>query len=113
MLRIKLTGTPPSTQTIYRHRGHIVYMTKEGKDTKLGYQYEIKNQYKGKPLLEPISVIVELFFKNESRRDLDNFNKLVLDAGSGLLWDDDSQIQELIIRKYVDKAKPRVELTIC
>lgn len=113
MIRLKLKGTPPSTQSIYRHRGHIVYMTKEGKEVKEGYQWEIKSQYKGKPLLQPISVVLELYFKDKARRDVDNFNKLVLDAGSGILWQDDSQIQELIIRKYLDKLKPRVELMVC
>lgn len=112
MIRIKLTGTPPSTQHIYFHKGRIVYMSSIGKGVKEGYQWEMKSQHKGKTLLEPISVIVEFYFKDNLRRDVDNFNKLVLDSASGILWKDDSQIQELIIRKFVDKKSPRVELTI-
>ncbi len=87
-------------------------MSKIGKQTKEAYQWEMKSQYKGKPLLEPISVTAEFYFKDNLRRDVDNYNKLVLDAASGILWKDDSQIQELIIRKFVDKKLPRVVMVI-
>lgn len=112
MMRIKLKGTPPSTQHIYFHKGRMVFMSKIGVACKQAYQWEMKAQYKGKPLLDPISVVLELYFKDERKRDVDNFNKLILDAGSGLLWKDDTQIEELIIRKFVDKKNPRVELTV-
>lgn len=111
MIRIKLKDTPPSTQHIYRHNGPRTYMTKEGSDCKESYQWEIKSQYKGKPLLDPISVVIELYWKDKRKRDVDNFNKLILDAGSGILWEDDSQITELIIRKFIGK-KEGVDLCI-
>lgn len=104
MVKIKLKDTPPSTQHIYRHNGPRTYMTQEGQDCKEAYKWEIKSQYKGKPLLDPISVIIELYWNDNRRRDVDNFNKLILDAGSGILWEDDSQIQELIIRKFNKKG---------
>ncbi len=105
MIRIKLKDTPPSTQHIYRHNGPRMYMTKEGQDCKEAYKWEIRSQYRGKPLTEPVSVIIELYWDDKRKRDVDNFNKLILDAGSGLLWKDDSQITELVIRKYSGKKK--------
>lgn len=102
MIHLKFKNTPPSTQHIYRHAGHRVYMTKDGSNAKEAYQWEIKSQYKDKPILAPISVIIELHFKDKIKRDIDNFNKLLLDAGSGMIWKDDSQIHELVIRKFVD-----------
>jgi len=111
MIRIKLKDTPPSTQTIYRYNGPRMYMTKEGVDCKTTYQWEMKSQYKGKPLTRPISVVLELYFTDKRKRDVDNFNKLVLDAGSGLLWQDDSQIHELVIRKTIGE-RSGVELCI-
>lgn len=101
MTRIILQNPPPSTQHIYRHNGNRVYMTEEGKNCKETYQWEIKSQYKGKPREGDISVIICLYFKDKKKRDVDNFNKLILDACSGILWEDDSQIQELIIKKEV------------
>ncbi len=112
MVTIKIRGTPPSTQHIYGRRGSVTYMTKEGKDYKDMCQWIIKSQYKGKPKSEPISVIIEFYFKDKLRRDLDNFNKIILDSCTGMLWKDDSQIIELVLRKFVDKQNPRVELFI-
>lgn len=112
MVHIKLQGTPPTTNTLYVRQGRNTFMSKDGKAIKQGYQWEMKSQFKQKPLTEDISVVVELFFKANQRRDIDNFNKVLLDAGTGILWKDDSQIQELILRKFIDKKNPRVELHI-
>ncbi|QIM50777.1 RusA family crossover junction endodeoxyribonuclease [Hydrogenophaga crocea] len=35
-----------------------------------------------------------------------------MDAGTGLLWEDDSQIVELTLRKDYDKTNPRIELIV-
>lgn len=104
MIHLKFKDTPPSTQHIYRHGNRITYMTDEGKQAKETYQWEIKSQYKDRPIDGPISVIIELHFKDKRKRDVDNFNKLLLDAGKGMLWKDDDQIHELIVRKFVDKS---------
>lgn len=87
-------------------------MSEEGKTTKEAYQWEIKSQYHDKPVKDFISVVIELYFATDRKRDVDNFNKLILDAASGLLYEDDSQIQELIVRKFVDAKNPRVQLFI-
>lgn len=112
MVHLKFKGTPPSTQHIYAHRGSITYMTKVGKDYKEMCQWEIKSQYKGKPTLDDITVIIELYFKDKRKRDVDNFNKILLDSGTKMLWADDSQIQELTIRKFIDDKNPRIEMFI-
>ena len=33
-------------------------------------------------------------------------------AGNGLLWEGDSQIEKFTLRKFYDKARPRIEITI-
>lgn len=109
---IKLKGTPPTTNNIYRHKGSITFMTAEGRATKEGYQWECKSQYHNKIIENPISVVVEFYFKDKLRRDLDNFLKIVLDSMTGILWKDDSQIIELTLRKFIDKENSRVELWV-
>ena len=42
----------------------------------------------------------------------DNFNKLSLDALTGIVWEDDSQIAELCLRRCYDSKRPRIELRI-
>lgn len=112
MVHIKIKGTPPTTNTLYRRHGNIIYMTTQGKEYKEMCQWEAKSQYKGKPKDGLISVTVEFYFKDKLKRDLDNFLKIILDSCTGMLWEDDSQIVELTLRKFVDKQNPRVELTI-
>lgn len=48
------------------------------------------------------------------RPDLDNYNKLILDAGNKLgLWNDDAQIVKLNATKlYADETSPRIIISI-
>lgn len=115
-MTITLAGEPKSTQHVYRYacRGSFphMYMTSEGKTIKESYAWQARAQYKGKPRSEPLGVAIRFYFGTKRKNDLDNFNKLVLDACTGIVWGDDSQIQELHLLKDYDKKKPRIELTV-
>lgn len=116
-MQIILKGNPQSTNNIYQStcRGKFasVYMTPKGKSLKEDYQWQIKTQYKIPKLLTgDIDLRVELFFGDKRTRDIDNYNKLLLDAFTGLIWEDDSQIQSLLIIKNYDKKTPRIEVEI-
>jgi Holliday junction resolvase RusA-like endonuclease len=76
-------------------------MTKEGHALKEQYQWEARSQWKGKPLAG-----------TKRRADLDNFNKLSLDALTDIAYLDDSQIAKLTIERGYDKARPRIEVLI-
>lgn len=87
-------------------------MTAEGKALKAAYQLQAQSQWRGEPLTGPLSLEVTLYFGTRRKGDIDNFNKLVLDALTGIVWEDDSQIEELRLRKAYDKERPRVEVEI-
>jgi Holliday junction resolvase RusA-like endonuclease len=87
-------------------------MTVEGKALKEQYQWEAKSQWKGKPLEGDIEVSITLYFGTKRRADLDNFNKLSLDALTGIAYLDDSQIAKLTIERGYDKVRPRIEMTV-
>lgn len=116
IVTILLTGEPKSTNNLYRAacRGRFptTYMTPEGKAIKEQYQWEAKSQWKSPILAADLSVTVRFFFKTHRRRDLDNQNKLILDALTGIVYEDDSQIAELHLIRGYDKARPRIELTV-
>ncbi len=111
-----LRGEPKSTQHIYRAtcRGRFptTYMTREGKAIKEAYQWEAKSQWKGKPLTGSVKLSLTFFFKTKRCRDLDNQNKLVLDALSGIAYEDDSQIDVLCLFREYDASNPRIEVSI-
>lgn len=87
-------------------------MTKKGKDLKELYQSEAKNQYKGEIMSADCYMEMTLFFKDKRRHDIDNYNKLVLDALEGIVFQDDSQVKELTIRKDYSAENPRIEIEI-
>lgn len=115
-MELILKGNPQSTQHIYKMtcRGKFatMYMSKEGKDLKESYQWQLKSQYKKKPLTGEIDLRVELFFGDERKRDIDNYNKILLDSMSGIIFEDDSQIQSMLIIKNKDKRNPRIEIQV-
>ena len=115
-MKIILKGNPLSTQTIYRSacRGRfpVLYMTRKGKEMKELYQSEAKKQYKGKVISGDCDMEITLFFKDRRARDVDNFNKLVLDALEGIIYLDDKQIQKLTVEKKLSAENPRIELEV-
>jgi Holliday junction resolvase RusA-like endonuclease len=112
MIRLKLKETPPSTQHIYKIGKKGLYMDKEFAKLKTYYSSEFRKQYKEKAITSNLSLIIEFYFKDKRKRDLDNYLKILLDSMNGLVWKDDSQIQELTLRKFIDVKNSRTEIII-
>jgi Holliday junction resolvase RusA-like endonuclease len=114
--KIILKGNPLSTQSVYRYvcRGKFgtFYMAKEGKDRKEDYFYQAKHQWGESPLHQDLKIKVNLYFDTHRRVDWDNFHKLSMDALTGVVWVDDSQIVEATVTKNYDKKDPRIEIAI-
>lgn len=85
-------------------------MTTKGRELKTDYYYQLKNQFKEEKREDDIHLKVKLFFGDKRIRDIDNYNKILLDACTGILWNDDKQIQSIFIEKSYDKGNPRIEL---
>lgn len=87
-------------------------LTSKARVSKEAIAWEAKSEMKGQRIFTgPIRVELYLFFPTKQRRDLDNV-KALIDAMTGVCWSDDSQIYELVIRKYHDKEDPRVEVIV-
>ena len=115
-MKIILKGNPLSTQSIYRYtrvgKFARMYMTKQGKQLKEQYQMEARSQFKDEIIFGDCDLEITLFFKDKRRRDVDNYNKLVLDSLEGVVFLDDSQIQKLTITKDYSAENPRIEIEI-
>lgn len=88
-------------------------MRKEAKELKESYVKQANEQYWCELLTWDLSVTIELYFWDKRKRDWDNWHKLTMDALTGVVWEDDSQIKSAhIYIRGIDKENPRIEVTI-
>lgn len=116
-MNFTLLGEPLSTQHLYgltcRGKFPTRYMTAKGKALKESYQWQIKSQFRGQKVIKgDIGLEVKLYFGTKRKQDVDNFNKILFDAFSGLVFEDDCQIQCVLIEKKYDKKNPRIEVEV-
>jgi Holliday junction resolvase RusA-like endonuclease len=58
------------------------------------------------------AVALDVYFGDERGRDVDNVAKAILDGANKIIWHDDRQVHELSVRRFVDRAHPRVEVRV-
>ena len=59
-----------------------------------------------------VRLLIDLWLPDRRRRDVDNCAKSICDALNGIAYEDDSQIVELIIRRHIDRERPRAEVIV-
>ena len=112
-MKITLLGKPISSQNAYWQSGKIRFMKPIAKQTKESYILQAKNQYKGSPLSDNLSIYIRLYFPDKRVRDWDNWHKISMDSLTWIVWVDDSQVKLATIQiMEIDKLNPRIELII-
>ena len=109
---IVLKGNPKSTQHCYGQRGKIRYMKKDARMLKEDYAKQAVEQWGDDPIDCPLKLKIDLYFGDKRIRDWDNWHKLSMDALTGIVWADDSQIQKATVEKFYSKENPRIEIKI-
>lgn len=75
---------------------------------------QMRAQMAGRPPLgrEPLIVHLEFWYTRgpDHRRDLDNEIKAVLDAGNGIVWEDDRWIDVIVASRHTAQVQDSVEL---
>lgn len=102
---------PVSTNDMYAHVGRRRFITKKAKERKEAIAWEARTQHKGMPYVDLLSVKINLKYPDRRKHDVDNIKGL-LDALSGILWEDDSQINELYTHKAIDKENPGILMEV-
>lgn len=87
-------------------------LTKKYRDTKEAMKWEIISQWKGEPLYETVTLNILQYFGDNRKRDIDAYLKILLDSMEGIVYTNDTLINEMHVYKEVDKENPRIEVQI-
>lgn len=91
---------PPSLNNLYATVNGRRVLTKDGRLYRWAVQQEVNKIKPPKFETERLSVQIDAFPPDRRKRDLDNMLKCALDGLTGAgLWEDDSQIDHLSIRR--------------
>jgi len=75
-------------------------------------EQEFSLWWKDKPLVGDVCMNVIFYFPDNRKRDMDTHLKALQDSMTGIVYEDDSQINEMHVFKCIDKENPRVEVSI-
>ena len=112
MIRLGLSVIPPSVNSLWVNKPSGRYKSKKGKIFEETARSELKNQFRCKPLASSLEVRIWLYFKDKRKRDIDNYNKAILDSMTEIVYEDDSQIEELNVKKLVGCGFDKVEIEV-
>lgn len=73
---------------------------------------EAKSQWRQPLITDPIALHVHFYFQTKRRRDLDNQNKLILDALTGVVYGTTARSTSCTLYRHYDKENPRIEVDL-
>ena len=112
MIKLELSVIPPSVNSLWVNKPNGRYKSKRGKIFENLACGELKKQFRCKPLANSLKVHIRLYFKDKRKRDIDNYNKAILDSMTEIVYEDDSQIKELNVKKLVGCGFNKVEIEV-
>lgn len=92
-------------------RGRLL-LTKAYRDTKSAMEWEIRSTWRIAPHTGSVALNVMFYYGDNRKRDIDAYLKILLDAMTGIVYEDDSQVEELHVFKMIDKENPRTEIQV-
>lgn len=114
-MKFTIPGKPISVNHAYgQNRNGRRYLTNQGDTFKVLVGYTAQSAMKTvlTQFKYPIKVSLEYYYDDKRKRDIDNGIKLCLDAMTGIVYKDDSEIVCLEVWKdYADEPRIEIEIT--
>lgn len=88
------------------------FMSNMARERKKEYVAQAQEQWKQEVLDCELKVEIWIYFGDKRKRDWDNYHKLSMDALTGIVFLDDSQIRQAKVYLRYDKENPRTEIYI-
>lgn len=105
---------PPSSNRWWRKFNNRMVLSAEARAyKKLVWGYVMERKIRGKKQAwdGPIAITLD-WYRGRKSGDLDKRLGVAIDALQGAVYENDSQIVELVARRFDDKANPRLEVTV-
>jgi Holliday junction resolvase RusA-like endonuclease len=114
MYKLVIEGDPLSVNATYKtnRRSRNIFLSDDAVKYANNCRIQAKVQWKRKPLECNLEVSYHYYFRDNKRRDHLNFNKLLNDHLSQIVWKDDKQIKISHHYTMIDKERPRIEIII-
>ena len=96
---------PPKSKTRPRVGKRGVYTPSQPNEEKLAWF--LRSAHQGGPEKGNVAIACVFYRPNRQRIDADNMMKLVMDAATGILWDDDDQVTFQCAAVELDRDHPR------
>ena len=87
-------------------------LTKRYREAKIALAQEISLKWTTAPLGGTIELHIDLFYGDKRKRDIDAHLKILLDAMSEIVYEDDSQVTKMTVQKFYDKQNPRTQIEV-
>jgi len=98
-----------SVNKYYRSWQGRVLISKDGREFKKEVDLLLNNYEK---ILGKIKLTLILHFKDKRKRDLDNYNKVLIDCLKNKLFEDDDQIYQLYMEKHIGCGFNKISINI-
>ena len=98
-----------SVNKYYRTWQGRVLISKDGREFKKEVDLLLNNYEK---VLGKIKLTLILHFKDKRKRDLDNYNKVLIDCLKNKLFEDDDQIYQLYMEKHIGCGFNKISIGI-
>lgn len=97
----KIEGKPVSTNTAYpTSRQGRRYMSKSGKEYKALVRDTAQYTYPHRePIDGPVQIHITYIFGDKRIRDVNNYDKIIVDALEGIIYKNDTQVNTLLLHK--------------
>lgn len=115
-LELEIDLAPPSINSFYGNRGHRKYITHKGREFKTYVETSMYHLVKpgGKTVFGDARVKTdyEFHFRGKRKRDTTNYIKPMEDCLSGIIFDDDEQVDEMSAKRFYYAEYNHILITI-
>jgi len=100
-----------SQNQYYMHsmkKGSSVFLSSKGRE----YREKLREKLPLQKIEGRVKLEIIAYFKDNRKRDLDNINKPLIDALKNYVIEDDDQIFELVMKKYIGVGYNAIKIII-